>query len=155
MFSNILRGLFGGAIGLSANFVLLGIADYFGVVTARGGFQKLVKVWFGGPLGEIGAATVWGQMHLPDPSSSTFVNGFKIAVGLAFALVYIVIKPYLPGGRVARGLIYALIVWLLNAGLVLPLLGEGFAGVHTLTWLGIFAFAVAHTAFFVILALIA
>jgi uncharacterized membrane protein YagU involved in acid resistance len=91
---------------------------------------------------------------LPDPGSALFQASFKIAVGLAMALIYVVIEPYLPGTRIIKGLIYALIVWLVNAAIVLPALGEGFAGAHSLTATGMIAFAVAHTSFFVILALL-
>ena len=51
-----------------------------------------------------------------------------------------------------KGFVYAALVYLLNAALVLPLLGEGFAGIRSLTPVGIVAFAIAHTAFFLTLA---
>jgi hypothetical protein len=41
----------------------------------------------------------------------------------------------------------------LNAFVVLPLLGEGIAGARLLTVLGMMGFAIAHTAFFIILTL--
>jgi hypothetical protein len=148
------RGLIGGAAGLVANFILLGLADYLNIVTARGGFQRLTKIWLARPLVSSGVAATWSRLGLPDPSSALFVNSFKIGVGLVFALVYVAIRPYLLGGPIVKGLVYAALVWLVNAALVLPLLGEGFAGINSLTWLGILAFAVAHTALFLVLALI-
>ena len=49
---------------------------------------------------------------------------------------------------------YALLVWLINAFVVLPLLGDGIAGTRLLTVLGMVCFAGAHTVFFVVLAYI-
>ena len=77
---------------------------------------------------------------------------FKVAAGLMVALVYAAIEPALPGRWWAKGLFYALLVWLLNAPVVLPLLGEGFAGARSLTSIGMITFALAHIAFFLVLA---
>jgi len=149
------RGLIGGVAGLVVNYILLGLADYLNIVTARGGFQRLTKIWLAGPLASTGVAAKWSRLGLPDPSSALFVNGFKIGAGLVFAIIYVAIKPYLPGRAIAKGMTYAALVWLINAAFVLPLLGEGFAGANNLTWLGILAFAIAHTSFFLVLALVA
>ena len=64
----------------------------------------------------------------------------------------LVIDRQIPGSTLLKGLGYALFVWLLNAFVVLPLLGEGIAGARLLTVLGMVCFALAHTAFFIILA---
>jgi hypothetical protein len=149
------RALTGGAAGLVINYILLGLADYLHIVTARGGFQRLTKIWLADPLISSGVAAKWSSLGLPDPGSALFMNGFKIVVGLVFALIYVAIKPWLPGGVLVKGLTYAALIWFINAALVLPLLGEGFAGTASLSWLGILAFAIAHTSFFLTLALIA
>jgi hypothetical protein len=143
-----------GAIALVVTFSLLGLADWLGIVTARGGFQRLVKIWTGPALQSSGVAKLWSDLHIPDPSSALFQDAFKVAVGLGFALIYVAIKRYLPGTAIAKGLTYALIIWLINAGVVLPVLGQGFAGANTLTATGIIAFAIAHTSFFIILAIL-
>src|ERR1700761_4555986 len=101
------RGQIGGAAGLAVNYLLLGLADYLDIVTARGGFQRLTKVWLARPLISMGVAPTWSRLGFPDPGSALFVNGFKIGVGLVFALVYVAIRPCLPGGPIARGLVYA------------------------------------------------
>jgi hypothetical protein len=72
-----------------------------------------------------------------------------MAVFYAFA-----VEPLLGGRAIFKGLVYAAVVWLLNAGLLLPLIDEGFAGRANLSLPGIVWFAVAHTLFFVILALL-
>ncbi|GGF71371.1 hypothetical protein GCM10007301_33860 [Azorhizobium oxalatiphilum] len=149
-----LRTLLAGAAGLGVNFLLLGLADRMGIVTARGGFQRLAKLWAAPPLRALGIDRTWAALHLPDPGGPVFVNGFKIGVGLAMAVIYLWIRPTLPGPPLAKGLTYALLIWLINAAIVLPALGEGFAGIDTLSLAGILAFAGAHTAFFIVLALL-
>jgi hypothetical protein len=144
--------LFASGIALAVNFALLGLADRLGIVTARGGFQRLVKIWMGPVLKGAGVERVWSALSLPEPSSKLFQVSFKVGVGLVMALIYVWIQPYLPGARISRGLIYALVIWLINAGIVLPALGEGFAGARSLSATGMTAFAIAHTSFFIVLA---
>jgi hypothetical protein len=149
---SIPRVLVAGIVALAANMLLLGLADHFGIVTARGGFQRLVKLWTTPWLVAGGLDVIWSRSQLPDPGSAPFMVAFKIAAGLTMALVYLSIEPALPGRWWAKGLFYALLVWLLNAAVVLPLLGQGFAGARSLTWVGMIAFALAHTTFFLVLA---
>jgi hypothetical protein len=150
----IARSLAAGASALLANFALLTIADRFGIVTARGGFQRLVKQIAGPYFIKFGIDRQWTLLALPAPQSAAFVVGFKIAVGLGMALAYGLGQKYFPGTPVQKGLAYALLVWLINACVVLPALGEGFAGTSSLTPIGITAFAIAHTSFFIVLALL-
>jgi hypothetical protein len=145
------RALLAGIPALATNFLLLHLCDRLGIVTARGGFQRLAKIWFSAPLTTSGVSDLWTSLHLPAPDSPVFIVGFKIAVGLGMAVVYPLIEPLLRGPWWTKALTYALFVWLLNAALVLPLLGEGFAGIRSLTPGGMAAFAGAHTAFFVVL----
>src|SRR6202049_2836833 len=80
--------------------------------------------------------------------------GFHLAVGIVMALVYAdVLEPALPGGDAQKGALYAIAVWLLNAFVVLPATGEGFAGSAHLTLAGITCFAAPHTLFFMVLAM--
>lgn len=149
---SIMRVLVAGTVALAVNMILLWLADHFGIVTARGGFQRLTKLWTTPWLVATGADALWSRWQLPDPGSALFMTAFKIAAGLMMALVYAAIEPALSGRWWTKGLLYALIVWLLNAAIVLPLLGEGFAGTESLTAVGIITFALAHTAFFFVLA---
>jgi hypothetical protein len=57
-----------------------------------------------------------------------------------------------PAGRLRKGSAYALVVWLLNAAVVLPATGDGFAGSAHLSLADMIWFAGAHTLFFVLLA---
>ena|ERR1700743_3412418 len=149
---HLLWALVAGGIALAANFLLLGIADRMKIVTARGGFQRLIKIWFGPALKVVGVSQAWSALHLPAPSSEIFQVSFKIGVGLVMALIYVKIESYLPGPPVVKGLIYAVAIWLINAAIVLPALGEGFAGARSLTTTGMGVFAIAHTSFFIVLA---
>ena len=152
MVSSYARALLAGMVGPAVNFLLLGLADRLGIVTARGGFQRLVKLWTGPALRGLDVDRAWAVLHLPDPNGALFTAGFKVAVGLAMAVIYLRIKPLLPGSALEKGLIYALAVWAINAMVVLPALGQGIAGIKTLATAGIAAFAIAHTAFFLVLA---
>ena len=91
------RALVVGSLALIPNFALLAAADALGIVTARGGFQRLVKLWTGPHLEALGIAAWWRATSLPDPNGPVFTDGFKIAVGLGMALVYAIIEPRLPG----------------------------------------------------------
>ena len=42
---SVSRVLVAGIVALAVNMLLLWFADRFGIVTARGGFQRLVKLW--------------------------------------------------------------------------------------------------------------
>ena len=71
------------------------------------------------------------------------------------AMIYaFAVEPILPGRAWMKGAIYALILWVLNAAIVLPATGEGFAGAAHLTLAGTVWFAAAHTLFFILLAIL-
>ena len=109
---------------------------------------------FGPSLNEIGLAGYWNAVGLPDPSGSIFKTCFHIAVGLGMALVYaFAVEPRLSGPAWIKGLWYALILWVMNASIILPLIGEGIAGVRHLNFAGVFYYACARTVSFVLLAL--
>ncbi len=72
-------------------------------------------------------------------------------MALAYALLF---EPILHGSSLRKGLISAVPFWLLNAFIVLPLLGYGIAGARLLTTVGLLSYAFAHTLFFVIVALV-
>jgi hypothetical protein len=61
-----------------------------------------------------------------------------------------VVEPVDEDRPIAIVLVFATIVWIANAAVVLPLTGEGFAGSAHLTFAGMAWFAAAHTLFFVL-----
>lgn len=130
--------LVAGTIAILANMAALALCDLAGIATAHGGLLKLVRMVTGLP--PLGAA---GQQV------------FHFAVGLAMALAYgLALEPRLPGKPLTKGLIYAALVWIANAAFVLPITGEGFAGLRYITLPGMLLFAMAHMLFFTLLAVI-
>jgi hypothetical protein len=153
--SRLIASLIAGAIAIAINTGLLAGADAIGFTTARGGLLRLVKDIAGQLAPLLGLAEVWNDVLAPATSSAGFKTGFHVFVGLLMALFYAyVLEPLLPGRPLVKGLIYAAGVWLLNAFLVLPAIGEGIAGSNRLGLDGILGFAAIHTVFFVLLAVL-
>jgi len=145
--------LIAGSIAILINTLALKAADLVPLATARGGLLRLIRPWFAGVLEMTGIAGMWASLGWPGPASPVFQTVFHLFVGILMALAYAYIfESRLPGGAWLKGWIYAAIVWLLNAAVVLPATGEGFAGRLHLTAAGMVWFAVAHTLFFLILA---
>lgn len=147
--------LLAGGLAIAVNTALLAAADAIPLVTARGGLLKLLTIAFGDTLARLGAGALWAQSGLPTPGGNTFQLGFHVVVGLAMALLYgLALEARLAGPPWRKGLAYAVAVWLANAFIVLPLLGEGVAGSRSLSPPGMAYFAAAHTVFFVGLAVL-
>lgn len=142
-----------GALAIDVNTALLAAVDAAGLPTAHGGVLRLLQTTGCALLGGTAAGRWWHSVLLPATAGSAFQVGFHIAVGLAMAVFYVTAVRHLPPRLVwPNALAYAAAVWLLNAAVVLPLIGEGFAGSRTLSLAGIAAFAAIHTVFFVLLA---
>jgi len=147
--------LLAGLIAIVVNTAMLEAADWIPLVTARGGLLKLLKMYLSAPLTGLGIADFWAALTLPAPDTHAFKTGFHIVVGLLMAVFYAyVLEPMLPRSALVKGLLYALLVWLANAFIVLPWIGEGIAGSAFLSAGGMHYFAAAHTVFFVLLALL-
>jgi len=153
--SRLLASLVAGATAIAVNTGLLAGADAVGFTTARGGLLRLIKTIIGDAAPLLGLADLWNNVIAPATSGAAFKTGFHVFIGLLMVLFYAyVLEPVLPGRPLVKGLIYAAIVWLLNAFIVLPAIGEGLAGSARLGVGGIAGFAVIHTVFFVLLALL-
>ena len=147
--------LLAGLIAIVVNTAMLEAADWIPLVTARGGLLKLLKMYLSAPLTGLGIADLWAALTLPAPDTHAFKTGFHIVVGLLMAVFYAyVLEPMLPRSALVKGLLYALLVWLANAFIVLPWIGEGIAGSAFLSAGGMLYFAAPHTVFFVLLALL-
>lgn len=145
----ILLGLCCGALAIDVNSAMLATIDALGVRTAHGGLLQLLN----GLVVHLTGPGAWSGAWIRATSGPAFRLAFHIGVGLAMAVFYVtVVRYWPPRGRWRNVIAYALGVWLLNAGIVLPLIGEGFAGSHTLTPAGMVGFAIAHTTFFVMVA---
>ena len=133
--------LVAGTIAIVLNTVALAAADLVPLTTAHGGLMRLLVLLTGNAF--------------PIPKGAAFQAGFHIVVGLTMALFYAaVLEPLLTGPGWLRGLLYAAVVWLLNALVLLPMLGEGFAGNRFLTLPGMIWFGACHTLFFVVMAVL-
>ncbi len=152
-FSRLPAGLLAGAIATAVNMLVLKAAGLVHLETAKGGLLKLAVqclLWISerlepAKMASIGAAS---SKNLKDSQSL-----FHILVGLSMAVGYVyIIERILPGRALVKGLIYAALVWILNAAIVLPVTGEGFAGSAHLTLLGMVWFGAGHTLYFMILA---
>ncbi len=144
-----------GVIAIAINTGILQMADWIPLQTARGGLLKLITQLLSGQLNGSALARFWLGAGFSLPDSAAFKLGFHVLVGLLMAEFYaFVVEPWITGNAWRKGLIYALIVWLVNAFIVLPLTGEGIAGNRHLSLAGMAYFAVAHTVFFVLLSLI-
>ena len=153
--STIGAALLAGSIAIGLNTALLAAADWIPLITARGGLLKLLTMLFSPYLSRAGVGSAWVRLGFPVPGGTTFQFGFHIVVGLAMAMFYsVLLETRLPGRPWWKGLLYAAGVWIANAFIVLPLLGEGVAGSRNLGALGITYYAAAHTVFFVLLAVL-
>lgn len=147
--------LLAGAIAICINTALLAGCDAMGFVTARGGLLRLVRDIAGRMAPSLGLTDFWAHTLAPATTGPTFQTGFHIFVGLLMALFYaFLLEQSLPGRAWAKGVIYAIVLWLLNAFVVLPLTGEGIAGSNHLGVLNMMGFAAIHTIFFVLLSIL-
>ncbi|MBU2787646.1 hypothetical protein HFQ13_05400 [Acidithiobacillus sp. VAN18-1] len=139
-------GLVAGILAISVNTLLLKVADWIHLDIGHGGLLKFLHV----------SLQQYLNLSLP-PASPGFKIAFHVFIGIAMALFYTGFLESAFPSRLAgwmKGLLYAAIVWLLNALVILPSLGQGIAGINTLDMTGIIYYAFAHTTFFVLLAII-
>jgi hypothetical protein len=152
--NQLVSALISGSTAIVLNTLALKAADLVPLATAKGGLLRLLSTWFGAPLVDLGIASAWTRAGAPAPTSPVFQTGFHLVVGTLMALFYAyALEPVLPGTDAQKGVIYAIAAWVLNAAVVLPATGEGFAGSAHLTPAGIVWFAAAHGVFFMVLAL--
>jgi hypothetical protein len=152
--SRLAPALISGSTAIVLNTLALKAADLVPLATAKGGLLRLLSSWCAAPLEATGIASAWSRAGAPAPDGPVFQTGFHLFVGILMALFYAyALEPVLPGRAAGKGAAYAVAVWLLNAIVVLPATGEGFAGSANLTLAGIVWYAAAHSLFFMILAL--
>lgn len=149
--SRLAAALAAGAFAIGLNTVALQAAELVPLATARGGLLRLLIVWTARPVHALALWANWRWLEAaPTPA---FQTSFHLAAGLLMAIVYaLAIEPIVAGGVWRMGAVYGLVVWLINALVVLPLTGEGIAGGAHLRPAGIAWYAVAHFLFFLLLA---
>ncbi len=145
--------LLAGSAAIVLNTLALNAADLFGLETAHGGLLRLIASSLPSSVDRLSIASAWTAINGPSINGKSFQTGFHLLVGLLMALFYaFVLEPYLPRSTAAKGSLYAIAVWLINACVVLPATGEGFAGSAHLTVAGMFWYAASHALFFLTLA---
>jgi hypothetical protein len=145
--------LYAGAVAITINMLLLKAADIVAVQTAHGGLLRVISPLAARLLEPAGVSAWWRAVGGPGIGTAVFQDSFHFVVGIGMALAYVLLlEPRLSGAFWRKGLLYALVVWLLNAFVILPLSDEGIAGSAHLVLAGMLWFAAAHTAFFVLLA---
>ena len=148
-------GLTAGAIAIVVNTLLLKAADWMHVDIGHGGLLELVHRMIVEGVAALDPALTRQAGFKQVLVAPSFKIGFHAAVGLLMALFYTgVLEPQVPQrlSPALKGFAYALLLWVANAAIVLPALGQGFAGCRVLHIGGMLYFAFAHTAFFLILA---
>jgi len=136
-----------GLVALVPNMAVLAIAHEMHVSTGHGGLLKFFVMFVDKPLGN-----PIGILESPDLLVKAL---FHVLVGLGMAVVFAEVL-YPQGSRWGLrgwviGLWYGVFIWILNAFVVLPSLGEGIAGLRSVGTRGVVVFAVAHFAFFLVL----
>lgn len=148
---SIRYGLIAGTIAIVINILLLQLGSVLGLHTGHGGLLKfLVTVTHLGPI-------QWDRAPLNMLPAPFWKITFHFVVGLGMAVFYVIfLEPKLRRvfTPLVSGLFYALALWLVNAWVILPVLGMGIAGEAAIPLSGMIYFAFAHTVFFVILAIL-
>jgi hypothetical protein len=135
------RRLAAGTIAIVLNTLVLDAAQLVPLATGNGGLLRFLVMLM--------------EQHLPDPAGAVFRTSFHIVIGLAMALFYAyALEPWMRVPTWLGGVLFATAVWLINAFIVLPTIGEGIAGSRSLTLSGMAWFALAHTLFFLVLAIL-
>ena len=152
-FNRFGAALLAGSVAIVLNTLALNAADLFDLETAHGGLLRLIVSSLPSSIDRLGIASAWIAINGPPINSKSFQTGFHLLVGLLMALFYaFVLEPYLPRSTAAKGWLYAIGVWLINACVVLPATGEGFAGSAHLNVAGMLWYAASHALFFLTLA---
>ena len=146
------RILIAGFIGISANTVALKLAPLFHVDPGAGGLLQLLLLYASRTLPWI--VPFMHSLGLTKPPSLIGYLWFHYLTGLGMiALYFYGIAWWLPGPRWWRGTLFSIFPWLINSAIVLPQLGQGFAGLKTLAPSGVLYFFFANWICFVVAAI--
>jgi hypothetical protein len=153
--NRLLIALLSGALATAVNMTILATLGAARIRTTHGGLLRLLA------LGVIRVAHSAGinPTYPTEPqllfAAAWFQEGFHIVTGLLMAVVYVFcLEPRCGPSPLLRGVLYGSTIWLLNALIVLPAIGEGIAGQYHLSAAGIGGFAVAHMSYFLTLSLL-
>ncbi|MBY0348354.1 MAG: hypothetical protein K2W79_08850 [Hydrotalea flava] len=135
-----------GFIAITINTIILKAAPLLHIEAESGGLLKLFI---------LKTRTILTPGLLLYLKSFIFFIIFHYATGMAMVLIYVFINnKFLPGKGLVKGSVFSLIPWAINAFIVLPLLGQGIAGINSISTAGILYFFIANWAFGAILGLL-
>jgi hypothetical protein len=127
--NRLLIALLCGALATVVNMAILATLGAARIRTTHGGLLRLLA------LGVIRVAHSPGinPTYPADAqllfAAGWFQEGFHIVTGLLMAVVYVLfLEPRGGASPLLRGVLYGTAIWLLNALIVLPALGEGYCG---------------------------
>lgn len=134
-----------GFIAVSVHTVLLLAARPFDLQVGAGGVLGMLRTAWGDAFQAMGIAGIWSGAGLPLPGSTAFWIVFHVVMGILLALAYAwLFEPRLKGTGMRRGLLFALLPWLIHSAVLMPLVGNGLAGYRVLPLVGIAWFFVAN-----------
>lgn len=137
-----------GFIAVSVHTVLLLAARAFDLQVGSGGLLGLLRNAWGDRFQALGIGRIWSGAGLPLPGSTAFWILFHVLVGILLALIYAwLFEPRLKGSGQRRGVLFAQLPWILHSAVLMPLVGNGFAGYHVLPLVGIAWFFVANAVY--------
>ena len=132
-----------GFIAITINTIILKAAPLLHIEAESGGLLKLFI---------LKTRTFLNPGLLLYLKSFIFFIIFHYATGMAMVLLYVLINKKLqPGKGLVKGSVFSLIPWSINYFIVLPLLGQGIAGVNSISTAGIVYFFIANWVFGAIL----
>lgn len=141
-----------GAAAITINTILLRADRLLGLRAEGGGLLKLMTQTGGALAKRAGAGAMWEQSFVPRIHTIAFWAMFHYVTGFGMVVLYVVwFVRWLPGNGWVKGALFSLLPWVINAVIVLPLLGNGFAGSRVLSAAGMAYFFLCNTVFGVVL----
>jgi len=143
---------FSSTIAIALNTLMLKSDSLFGIKSGAGGLFGLLKIHFTEIFSQLGLSSLWTLASLPKPGTLAFYIFFHSLTGFLMAILYVyVVEKRLLGSGLTKGALFSLLPWVINSAIVLPLLGEGFAGSDKLNTTGIIYFFISNGLYGVVL----
>ncbi|MGD9809240.1 MAG: hypothetical protein AB7E76_00070 [Deferribacterales bacterium] len=139
-------------IAIAVNTFMLKIAPVIKIKAGAGGLFGLLKKHYGTAFTEVGLSGAWTALGLPQPGTLLFYILFHSFIGFMMSILYVyAIEKYLAGTGIRKGAVFSMLPWLFNSIVVLPMLGNGFAGSRVIGLVGITYFFIANGVFGILL----
>ncbi|TKT84746.1 hypothetical protein [Dyadobacter frigoris] len=144
--STFVNGLKAGLLAISINTIFLKAGPLLKIKAESGGLLKLILLHSTPYLNS--------SFHSIFQTTSFWLI-FHYLTGFAMVALYVyILEPWLPYKGCQKGSVFSLVPWLINAFIVLPLLGQGIAGLQALPLSGIIYFFIANWLFAIVLGIL-